>query len=79
MNRTAGTKITHLRPYLSAKSPVVGAERSAKREVMAVTRALSGVVRGRLERSEPMETRVEEMTPVSKPKRRPEIPAERVR
>ena len=41
-----------------------GEARSAKKEVHDVMRLLSSVVSGREERSLPMETSVEEMTPV---------------
>jgi hypothetical protein len=44
--------------------PVIGEARRAKKEVHDVTRLLSRVVRGREERSEPMDMRVEDMTPV---------------
>lgn len=47
MKSSAGKKITERRPYLSAKKPVEGAERSASRLVMAVMRDLSAVVRAR--------------------------------
>lgn len=44
--------------------PVRGEATSAKKEVEEVIRDLSRVVRGRAERSEAMEMRVEEITPV---------------
>lgn len=50
---------------MSAKNPVDGAESNASKLVMAVMRLLSAVVRARWERSESMETRVEDITPVS--------------
>jgi hypothetical protein len=56
--------MTLLRPSVSARMPVSGDATRAKKEVHDVTRLLSKVVRGREERSEPMDTRVEDMTPV---------------
>lgn len=79
VKRMAGTSMTDFLPNRSANNPVEGAEIKASSEVMAVTRALSGVVRGRFDKSDPMDTRVLEMTPVSNPNKRPLIPAERVR
>ena len=61
---TSAAKMTGLRPRASARSPVSGEARRAKKEVHDVMRLLSSVVRGREERSEPIETRVEDMTPV---------------
>ena len=52
-----------LRPNLSAKIPVMGLAIKAPRLVQDVMRLLSSVVRG-CPRSVPMETRVEDMTPV---------------
>lgn len=49
---------------MSASIPEAGLATSAKREVMEVRRDLSRVVRVREDRSVPIETRVEEMTPV---------------
>lgn len=56
--------MTVFRPSVSARMPVSGDARSAKKEVQDVMRLLSSVVRGREERSEPTDTRVEDMTPV---------------
>lgn len=56
--------MTVLRPYASARTPVSGEASSAKKDVQDVIRLLSRVVRGRDERSVPIETRVEDMTPV---------------
>jgi hypothetical protein len=53
-----------LRPRLSARRPVRGEARRAKKEVELVMRDLSRVVRGREERSVFMEMSVEDMTPV---------------
>jgi len=64
MKRASATRMTRLRPSPSAMSPEIGLARSAKREVADVMKDLSRVVRARSERSEPMETRVEDMTPV---------------
>lgn len=61
---TSAARITVLRPSASASTPVSGEASSAKNDVADVTSDLSSVVRGRPERSEPMETRVEDMTPV---------------
>lgn len=52
------------RPKASASMPVSGEARSAKKDVEDVMRDLSRVVRGRWEREELMEMRVEEITPV---------------
>lgn len=65
MKRMSASRMTHFRPRRSARMPEVGETRSAKREVHAVMRDLSRVVRGRDEREEPMETSVADMTPVS--------------
>lgn len=62
-NKTSATTTTLFRPRLSARIPATGLATSAKRLVQEVMRLLSRVVNGR-ERSAPMETRVEEMTPV---------------
>ena len=56
--------ITHLLPNLSAKEPATGLATRAKRLVQDVTRLLSSVERGRFERSEPIDTSVEDITPV---------------
>lgn len=62
--RASATRITFLRPSLSARTPARGLAIRANRLVQDVIRLLSRVVRGRLERSEPIETSVEEITPV---------------
>lgn len=67
MKRISAARIMTLRPSLSASMPVSGEAMSAKKDVHEVMRLLSSVVRGREERSEPMETRVEDMTPVLRP------------
>jgi hypothetical protein len=64
MKSRSAPRITFLRPSVSARTPVTGEARSAKNDVHDVMRLLSRVVRGREERSEPMETRVEDITPV---------------
>lgn len=56
--------MTDLRPRESARMPVSGEAISAKKDVADVMRDLSSVVSGLDERSEPMDTRVEEITPV---------------
>ena len=56
--------MTFRRPKESARMPVRGDATRAKKEVQEVIRDLSRVVRGREERSEPTEIRVEDMTPV---------------
>jgi hypothetical protein len=52
------------RPRASARMPVSGEARSAKKDVDDVMRDLSRVVRGRWERDELIEIRVEDITPV---------------
>lgn len=64
VNRTSATSITLRRPSLSANIPAKGLANKAKRLVQDVIRLLSRVVRTRSDRSEPIDTRVEEMTPV---------------
>lgn len=56
---------TRFRPYVVARLPAIGDMKSAQSEVDAVMSDLSSVVRGREERSLWMETRVEDITPVS--------------
>lgn len=56
--------MTRWRPRASLREPDSGEARRAKSEVEDVIRDLSRVVSAREERSVPMETRVEEMTPV---------------
>ena len=53
----------HFRPSLSARTPVTGLATSAKKLVLAVIILLSKAVSGR-DKSEPMEIRVDDMTPV---------------
>jgi hypothetical protein len=62
--RMSAMRMTVLRPSASARTPVSGETSSAQKEVAEVIRDLSRVVRDREERSELMETRVEDMTPV---------------
>lgn len=64
VNRVSAMIMIHFRPSLSARMPVTGLATRAKKLVLEVMRLLSRVVKGRWERSEPMETRVEEITPV---------------
>ncbi len=63
-NKTSATRITLFRPSLSASILATGLARRAQRLVQLVIKLLSSVPRGRWERSEPMQTRVEDMTPV---------------
>lgn len=63
MNATSAARIILLRPSLSANTPATGLAIRAKRLVQEVMRLLSSVVSSR-ERSKPIDTRVEEMTPV---------------
>lgn len=62
--RLSATKITDLRPNRSASIPASGLAIKANKLVQDVTRLLSSTVKGRLDRSVPTETSVEEMTPV---------------
>lgn len=64
VKRTSAIRIIFCRPSLSARIPARGLAIRAKRLVQDVISDLSSVVRGRLDRSLPMETRVEDMTPV---------------
>ena len=64
INRTSAIRITRLRPNLSPKIPPNGLATSANKLVLDVIRLLSSVVRLRSERSEPMATNVDEITPV---------------
>jgi hypothetical protein len=64
IKRTSAPRTTVLRPRESARMPESGEASRAKREVQDVIRDLSSVVSGREERSEPMETSVEDITPV---------------
>lgn len=57
-------RMMDFRPRVSARTPVTGETSSAKKDVADVMSDLSRVVSGRVDRSEPMETRVEDMTPV---------------
>lgn len=61
---TSATRMTFLRPNLSARIPASGLAIRANRLVQDVTRLLSNVVRRWLERSDPIDTKVAEMTPV---------------
>jgi hypothetical protein len=56
--------MTFRRPNLSASTPVNGLAINANRLVQDVIRLLSSVVNGRPERSDPMVTKVDEITPV---------------
>ena len=67
MKSISATRITVLRPYVSARIPVKGDARSAKNEVQDVIKLLSRVVRGREERSVFIDMSVEEITPVLRP------------
>jgi hypothetical protein len=60
----SATRMTLRRPKESARIPVRGEATRAKKDVQDVIRDLSRVVRGREERSEPTEIRVDDMTPV---------------
>jgi hypothetical protein len=64
VNKMSATRITLLRPSLSARIPASGLATKAKRLVQEVIRLLSKVVSERFDRSEPIDTRVEEITPV---------------
>jgi hypothetical protein len=66
MKRTSARRIHVRLPSTSASQPAVGEARRAKKEVADVMRDMWRVVKGTLllERSVPIETRVEEMTPV---------------
>lgn len=66
INMIEATRMTRLRPSVSAREPVQGEARRAQKEVAEVIRDLSSVVRRRPERSVWIETRVEDMTPVLK-------------
>lgn len=63
-NNASAPSMTFRRPSLSASTPVNGLAISAHRLVQDVIRLLSSVVNGRFERSEPMVTKVDEITPV---------------
>jgi hypothetical protein len=64
MKRRDARRIMGRRPRASLRRPEGADARSAKSEVEDVMRDLETVVRGAEERSLPMETRVEEITPV---------------
>lgn len=64
MKRTSAAKMTFFLPILSARMPVIGLAMSAKRGVEDVIKLLFHAVNSCPERSEWIETRVEEMTPV---------------
>lgn len=63
-NRMSAMSMMLRRPRASARMPVSGEARSAKKDVDDVMRDLSRVVSGRWERDEFIEMRVEEITPV---------------
>lgn len=63
VNRTSATRMTYFRPSRSANIPARGLAIKANRLVEDVIRLLSRVESGR-ERSDLMDTKVEEMTPV---------------
>jgi hypothetical protein len=65
MKRMSASRMTFFRPKLSASRPLAGEISKAKRDVHAVIRDLSRVVRERLESDVPMDTRIAEITPVS--------------
>ena len=64
INKISATIIIRFRPSLSARTPATGLAMSAEKLVQDVIKLLSSTVRGRWERSEPIDTRVEEITPV---------------
>lgn len=64
VNSTSAMRMIFFRPSLSARTPDIGLAMSANRLVQDVMRLLSRVVSSLWERSVPMETRVEDMTPV---------------
>jgi hypothetical protein len=63
-NRMSAIRMILRRPSVSARTPVRGDAKSAKKEVDDVINDLSRVVRGRLERDVLMDIKVEEITPV---------------
>src|SRR5690349_9547402 len=65
VKRRDASKMTRLRPKLSARTEENGEMTRAKSEVEEVMIDLSRGVRCRDEREEPRDTRVEEITPVS--------------
>jgi hypothetical protein len=65
MKRMSAIRMTRFRPRESARRPLTGETRSAKREVDAAIKDLSSVVRAREDRDVPMETKVADITPVS--------------
>lgn len=73
IKRMSARRITRFRPRRSARTPAIGLEIRAKKLVEEVIRLLSRVLSGLEERSEPIDTSVEEITPVSYPKRTPLI------
>ena len=66
--RASAARMAFFLPHLSAATPASGLAIRAKRLVQEVMRLLSNVLRGRFERSSPTETRVEDMTPVLRPR-----------
>jgi hypothetical protein len=63
-NNTSARKMIPLRPNASARTPVTGDASSAKNDVDDVIRLLSSVESVRCDKSELIETSVEEITPV---------------
>ncbi len=63
VNSISANRITCFRPSLSASTPASGLAISAKRLVEDVIKLLSSVDSG-WDRSEPMDTRVDDITPV---------------
>ncbi len=61
---TSAVTITHFRPHLSARTPATGLTSKAQKLVLEVIRDLSRVVNSRFERSDLIDTRVLEITPV---------------
>lgn len=60
--------MTVFRPDLSARIPANGLATSANKLVQDVIRLLSSVVSGRPDKSDPIDTRVADMTPVLYPR-----------
>lgn len=63
MNKMSAMRMAFLRPMRSANRPVAGLAMRAKKLVQEAIKLMSRMVRG-WPRSSPMETSVEEMTPV---------------
>jgi hypothetical protein len=64
MNSISAMRMMLRRPSASARTPVSGEATRAKKDVDEVMRDLSRVVRGRRDSEEPIETKVEDITPV---------------